>query len=131
MPMPAQRGTAMNQGLNTGAAYEESSSRDMARMIYILYLCGLAAGITAVIGVVMAQIYQHNAPEWLRSHYRFQVRTFWIAALYLALILAVALTLNVLPILLLWLIWSVMRVVCALAYLERGESHPHAHSWLW
>jgi uncharacterized membrane protein len=119
------------KGLNAEAAYEESSSRDMARMIYILYLCGLAAGITAVIGAVMAQIYQHNAPDWLRSHYRFQVRTFWIAALYLAVMLAVALTFNVLPILLLWLIWSVMRVVRGLAYLERGESHPHGHSWLW
>ena len=126
----SQQGTAMN-GMNAEAAYEESSSRDMARMIYILYLCGPAAGITAVIGVVMAQIYQHNAPDWLRTHYRFQVRTFWIAALYLAGTLAVALAVDVLAILVLWLIWSVMRVVRGLAYLERSESHPRANSWLW
>jgi len=30
----------------------------------------------------MAYIYKGDAPDWLKSHYRYQIRKFWIGILY-------------------------------------------------
>ncbi|MXZ09042.1 MAG: hypothetical protein F4Y79_06295, partial [Gemmatimonadetes bacterium] len=48
-----------------------------AKIVYILYLAELVVGITGLIGVIMAYVNRSDAPEWLASHYRFQIRTFW------------------------------------------------------
>lgn len=34
-----------------------------------------------LVGVVMAYVNRGDAPEWLRAHYRYQIRTFWIGGL--------------------------------------------------
>lgn len=60
-----------------------TSQQQLAKIVYILYLVGVVFGITGLIGVVMAYIYKSDAPEWLSSHYQFQIRTFWIGLLYL------------------------------------------------
>ena len=54
-----------------------------AKIVYILYMVGLVMGITGIVGVVLAYVNKDNAPEWLKSHYQFQIRTFWIGALYI------------------------------------------------
>ena len=61
-----------------------------ARIIYILYLVGVAFGITGLIGVIMAYANRSDAPEWLASHYRFQIRTFWLCLLYAILMFVIA-----------------------------------------
>ncbi|HKE93202.1 MAG TPA: hypothetical protein VKB34_02765 [Povalibacter sp.] len=120
----------MNEGLAADKPVQaEGASRDMARIIYVLYLCGLAAGITAVIGVVMAYVYRDDAPEWLRSHYQFQIRTFWIGLLYIAVGCSLAIVLIGFLILLFWFIWVVVRVVKGLRYLEQQQPHPEPNGW--
>ena len=57
----------------TGAA---ATAARMATIVYILYLVGLIAGITTVVGVVIAYVNRADAPEWVQSHYQFQIRTF-------------------------------------------------------
>jgi uncharacterized membrane protein len=52
------------------------------KLIYILYLLSPVLGVTGLIGVIMAYVYRNDAPDWLQSHYRFQIRTFWIGLLY-------------------------------------------------
>ena len=32
-------------------------------------------------GVIIAYAQRRDAPDWVHSHYRFQIRTFWIAVL--------------------------------------------------
>ena len=49
-----------------------------AKLVYILYLVGLVFGITGIIGVIVAYVNKGDAPEWMQSHYRFQIRTFWM-----------------------------------------------------
>lgn len=120
----------MNEGQAAGMAYAESSNRDMARIVYILYLCGLAAGITAVIGVVMAYIYRDDAPDWLKSHYDFQIRTFWIGLIYIVAGCALTVFLIGLAILAFWLVWLIVRVVKGLGYLEKGQPHPAPAGWM-
>ena len=93
-----------------------------AKIIYVLYLLSLALGVTSLVGVVMAYVNVGDAPEPLRTHYRFQIRTFWIGLLYsfVGAILLIALGVGVL----LWVfvaVWLVVRCVKGLKYLDRGE----------
>ncbi len=55
----------------------------MALSVYILYLIGYLTGFTALVGVIIAHVKAPSSDEVLRSHYRFQIRTFWIGLLYL------------------------------------------------
>ncbi|HEY6104626.1 MAG TPA: hypothetical protein VIV59_01495, partial [Anaeromyxobacteraceae bacterium] len=54
---------------------------NVAKVVYVLYLVSLVTGVTALVGVVMAYVYQGDAPDWLKTHYRFQIRTFWLGLL--------------------------------------------------
>lgn len=57
-------------------AQEKTVSNETSKIVYFLYLAGLVFGITGIIGVVMAYINRNDAPEWLETHYQFQIRTF-------------------------------------------------------
>ena len=59
------------------------TTKGAAKIVYILYLVSLLFGITGIIGVVMAYINKDDAPEWVQTHYQFQIRTFWIGALFI------------------------------------------------
>jgi uncharacterized membrane protein len=91
----------------------------------------LLSGITGVIGVIMAYVNVGDAPEPLRTHYRFQIRTFWIAVLYG--LVAALLTLAVVGAFLIPLaaVWFIVRCVKGLKYLGRGEPYPNPGTWLW
>ena len=58
------------------------SNKQLALIVYILYLAAYLTGLTAVIGVIIAHIKIGDADELTRSHYQFQIRTFWIGLLY-------------------------------------------------
>ena len=111
---------------------QPARSDSSAKIIYVLYLLSLALGVAHLIGVVMAYMNVGDAPEPLRTHYRFQIRTFWIGLLYsvAGAILLIALGVG----LLLWLfvaVWLVVRCVKGLKYLDRGEPYANATTWLW
>ena len=109
---------------------ENKAAAGNAKMIYILYLIGILIGLTALIGVVMAYIYRKDAPEWLHSHYQFQIRTFWIGFLYLVIgSLTTAFIVGFL-ILLFWLVWVIVRCVKGMKALDRGEALADPTSWM-
>src|SRR6266851_9552520 len=66
------------------------SDSGLALIVYILYLAGFLTVITAIIGVIIAYIKSDTADPVARSHFQFQIRTFWILLLYVALGLALA-----------------------------------------
>ena len=102
-----------------------------ATIIYVLYLIGLVIAVTHLIGVVVAYVYRNDGPDWVRTHYRFQIRTFWIGCLYAAIGF---LTLHILiggPILFLTLVWFIVRCVKGLRLLGRGDAYDNVASWLW
>ena len=101
-----------------------------ARIIYILYLVALAVGITGLVGVVMAYVNKDGAPEWLQSHYHFQIRTFWIGLLYNVIGLVTTLVLIGWVILALALVWFIIRCVKGLKSLNNGEAVPNPESWM-
>ena len=108
---------------------EERIARNMARMVYILYLVSLVFGITSVIGVVIAYVNRDDAPDWLRSHYDFQIRTFWISIPFLLVGGLLSLILIGWLIILLWVVWLAVRCVKGLQALEAGQWHPDPQGW--
>lgn len=108
-----------------------SAAASNAQIIYILYLVSLVVGVTSIVGVIMAYVYRGEAPDWLRSHYRFQIRTFWIGLLYVVLGMLLSVVLIGFLLLLFWLIWLILRCVKGMQQLERREPITDIETWLW
>jgi uncharacterized membrane protein len=117
--------------LQTTPVPPAAQSDSTAKIIYILYLVALVSGVTALIGVIMAYVNVGEAPEPLRTHYRFQIRTFWIALVYC--IVSGILTMVVIGALLFIFVavWYIVRCAKGLQYLGRGQPYPNADTWLW
>ena len=107
-----------------------SSERNLINIIYILYLASLIFGVTAVIGVIMAYVNYRDAPEWLGTHYDFQIRTFWIGLVYLAICLVTLFAGIGFLLILLWYVWIIVRCARGMRHLARGEAHPNPTGWL-
>lgn len=101
-----------------------------AKLVYILYLVSIVFGITGIIGVVIAYINQSEAPDWLKSHYRFQIRTFWIGFLYLVVGAMLSVILIGWLVILFWVVWLVIRSVKGLKLLDQKAPHPDPAGWL-
>jgi len=99
------------------------------RLIYILYLVSFIAGITAIIGVVMAYVNKDDAAEWLQSHYQFIIHTFW-KALVMALISGLLMMVFIGFILIvLVMLWIIVRCVKGLKYVDQRQAHPDPTGW--
>jgi len=120
------------QELSTAQSTAVALSEDTgtAKIIYILYLATIVLGITGLIGVVMAYIYKDEAPEWLQSHYRFQIRTFWIGLLFSIIGMLGKMILIGWGVILFTLVWLVIRCVKGMKYLNKGEAVPNPGSWM-
>ncbi len=95
----------------------------------MLYLVGIMIGITSLIGVIVAYINRSDSPEWLQTHYRFQIRTFWIGLGYFILgwiLTGIAIGWLVL---LFWLAWMIIRCAKGIKYLDRYEPYPNPTTW--
>jgi uncharacterized membrane protein len=101
-----------------------------AKIIYILYLVGLATGLTLVIGVIMAYINREDPPEWLQSHFRFQIRTFWIGLLYCVIGVILSMVLVGILVLLFAAVWLIIRVVKGFKYLEQRQPVADVETWM-
>ncbi len=113
------------------AARYNPAKGEGARIVYILYLVSLIVGVTSIIGVIMAYVYRADAPEWVATHYRFQLRTFWIGLLYaflsvLTVIIIVGLLFGVFT-----FIWWIVRSVKGLKLQSEGAAHENPATWLW
>lgn len=102
----------------------------IAKVIYVLYLLGLVSGITAVVGVVMAYVYKDDAPDWLKTHYELQIRSFWMVLLYGLIAWLLCVILIGFLLLFLVAIWWVVRCVKGLKYVSENAAYPNHTSWL-
>jgi uncharacterized membrane protein len=106
-----------------------STNSGSAKLVYILYLAGIVFGITGLIGVIMAYINKSDAPEWLKTHYQFQIRTFWIGFLFLAIGAITSVVLVGWFIILFWVIWLIVRCVKGMKALDQQQAHPNPTGW--
>ena len=68
----------------------------------------------------------------MASHYRLQIRTFWISLLYGVIGAATVPVFGVgFVVLLLVLVWWIVRCVKGMKSLSAGEAYPNPASWLW
>ena len=110
----------------------ESSDIDRTwpMIVYALYLASLVAGITAIVGLIIAYVNSSDPDERLRTHYRFQIRTFWIGLMY-----TIGGTITI-PIMIGWLIliwavvWFLLRCIKGMVALNEGRAHPDPGTWL-
>ena len=106
------------------------SDTQLALAVYILYLVGFFTAITALVGVIIAYAQIDKAGDMLRSHYRFQIRTFWIGLLYVVIGALSAIVVVGFFILLWWFIWTLVRCVKGLLALNEHRPIPNPGSWL-
>src|SRR5690349_1370557 len=107
------------------------SNSQLALVVYILYLVSYAVGgITAVIGVIIAHIQVGEADPVLASHYRFQIRTFWIGMIYFVVGCLLAIVLVGFLVLLWWFIWSLVRNIKGLLALNENRPIANPSSWM-
>ncbi len=106
------------------------SNKQLALVVYILYLVSYVVGITAVIGVVIAQVQVGQADPLLRSHYQFQIRTFWIGLFYLVVGIILCLIVIGFAVLLWWFVWTLVRCVKGVLALNENRPIENPTSWL-
>lgn len=121
-----------------------SEDRVMAAIIYGLYVLGPCNGLSVFIGLILAYASIGAAGPKMRTHYIFQIRTFWTCAVWAflgAMVVALGgLLLIVLigfPILHLGLaiiglagLWFFVRSIAGAIYLAQDQAYPRPRSWL-
>ena len=107
------------------------SDHVLAVGVYALYWLGYSTGISALTGVIIAhmKVDRTNDPV-LRSHYLFQIRTFWIGLLYLGIGIPLCVVLIGIPILAWWLIWSLIRILKGTLFAIEHKPIVNPRSWL-
>ena len=120
----------MENGNENAMTTTADGSRN-ALIVYILYLVGIVTGgLAGLIGVVFAYVSQGEADDWVASHYRFQIRTFWIsfvASIIVAILCMIFIGLFLIPVL---LIWFIVRCVIGLNRLTKKQPIGDPTSWL-
>ena len=106
------------------------SNSTLAVIVYVLYFAAYFTGLTALLGVIIAHVQVNAAEPVLASHYRFQIRTFWIGLLY-AIIGGVLSLILVGYLILLWLlIWSLIRNIKGILALNDNRPINDPGSWM-
>lgn len=116
--------------MNEVVTQDNEGSAQNAKIIYILYLVGIVVGITGLVGVIMAYINKDEAPDWLKSHYQFLIRTFWIGLLYCVVGIISAVFIIGIFILLFWVVWLIIRCVKGMKALDAKQPHPDPTGWM-
>ena len=107
------------------------SNTQLALVVYILYFVSYVVGITALVGVVIAHVQiGSTADPMLRSHYQWQIRTFWIGILYFVIGVVLCFVVIGIFVLLFWFIWTLVRNVKGMLALNENKPIANPTSWL-
>ena len=108
---------------------EQKNTLPTAKVIYILLIVGTIVGFTGIIGLIMAYVMKGDSASWLQTHYRFQIRTYWISVLYVFVgILTLPINLGYF-ILLFTFVWLIVRCAKGLKQLEENQPVKNFESW--
>lgn len=104
------------------------SLRKFALFDYAMHGLGLfTGGLIGIIPVIVAYLKRDDATgTWLRSHFDWQIRSFWWFVLWFVLaLIPTVLTAGLLPVYLIPLIWFAYRILRGgLALMDRREVGP-------
>ena len=116
--------------MNNIVSQEKTSSEKAEHLIYVLYLAGIILFIPEIIGIIMAYSNKDEAPDWLKSHYQFQIRTFWIGSLFLLVGALLSPVVIGYFIIVFWAVWLILRCIKGLEALSQNKPHPDPTSWM-
>jgi uncharacterized membrane protein len=106
------------------------SDDSLALIVYVLYGGGYFTGISALIGLIIAYVKADDPDPVMRSHYQFQIRTFWIGLLYLVIGIPLCLALIGVPILVWWFVWTLIRIIKGSIAVDEHKPIANPRSWL-
>ncbi|MCC5859855.1 MAG: hypothetical protein JJT90_16975 [Ectothiorhodospiraceae bacterium] len=109
----------------------DGAGRTLPMSVYLLFLLGMLMVVTVPPGVLIAHLARRRAPDWIRSHYTFQLRTFWLGLL--VLVPGILLAVNLLGYLLIavWVVWVIARCAVGVSRLADGRAIPEPRGlWL-
>jgi uncharacterized membrane protein len=106
------------------------SDDTLVLIVYVLYCVLYFTGISALIGVIIAHMKVGDADPVLQSHYRFQIRTFWIGFVYLVIGTPLCMVLIGIPLLAWWFVWSLIRIIKGIMLLNERKPIANPSSWL-
>jgi len=99
--------------------------------VYILYLVGFVTGGAAtLVGLIIAYLKSSTADETLRTHFQFQIRTFWIGLLYGLISALLCLVIIGFFLLLALAVWILVRCIKGLMLLNEGRPIANPRSWM-
>jgi uncharacterized membrane protein len=107
-----------------------SDERQMAMIVYICYLAAFIVGVTGIVGLVLAYINRDTAPDWLKSHYTFQIRTFWIGLVFSFVSFVLCFLLIGFLLLFATFVWFVVRCAMGIDKLVKREPYPNPQAWI-
>jgi uncharacterized membrane protein len=108
-----------------GPPAEQGFEFNQPTVIALLYLVSFVTGITGLVGIVLAHVWQgDNREAWAASHFTYLIRTFWFGLL--ASVIAGLLSLVLIGFLLFPLIavWVGVRSVMSLVKAQKNEPMP-------
>lgn len=109
---------------------EDSSCKKVAFAIYCLYLISIVFPLLAIIGVIFAYIFENDARTFLKSHYQYLIRSFWIGLLYFSISVVTIIFIVGIFLVPLSLIWWLIRLAKGIKSLMRHEAIAHPKTWL-
>jgi len=120
----------MSEEVQAAAAPAELTTASTAKWIYIMYMAGLLVPLVSLIGLIMAYVNKGSAPQWLQTHYQFQIRTFWIGFLYFVVSAILMFVLIGWLTFILTYVWYIIRCVKGLNALNLQQEHPKPTGWM-
>lgn len=102
---------------------------NLPQLVYLLYLLGFILHPASLVGLVLAYINRGDAEPLQRSHYDFQISTFWRGLVMIVVgILTVFFFIGWL-VFVFWAIWTIVRCIQGLTKLSRGIAMPPKIGW--
>ena len=100
-------------------------------IISLCYLASFITGITGLVGIVLAHVWQHeNQPSWAASHFTYLIRTFWLG--FVGFVVSGILSIVIIGFLLMPIVavWVGVRSVLSLIKAQRQEPMPDPETLL-
>lgn len=98
----------------------------LTRLIYTFHAIGmLVAGITNVVAIIIHYLKVKDITDpFIKSHFRWQIRTFWIGCAWLLLGLVTSVFLVGIPIVIGAWVWMIYRYIKGWLSFEDGKPMP-------
>lgn len=118
-------------GAAPGTTASSSFDFNQPTILSLLYISSFVLGVTALVAVVLAYVWRDQPQaDWEVSHYRYHIRTFWIALIGSVVGIILMIVLIGLFVWLAVAVLVVVRSVLSLINAQKREPMPNPETWL-